>query len=144
MDETPNNTEPIWGRIEALMKLRGMNQKELAAKMGVTPTTVTDWKTGKSKSYQRLQTMLDIAKALGMTVEGMFPEWGEPNAPDRQALMQVSADEMALIERYRQFNQEGKTQIQNLSESMLRSGMYEPGMESFLRGIDAGFDSDAY
>ena len=144
MDETPNNTEPIWGRIEALMKLRGMNQKELAAKMGVTPTTVTDWKTGKSKSYQRLQTMLDIAKALGMTVEGMFPEWGEPNAPDRQALMQVSADEMALIERYRQFNQEGKTQIQNLSESMLRSGMYEPGMESFLRGIDAGFDSDVY
>ncbi|MBR4545011.1 MAG: helix-turn-helix transcriptional regulator [Oscillibacter sp.] len=145
MDEIANNIDPIWTRIENLMKSRGLNQKEFAAKMRVTPTTVTDWKTGKSKSYQRIILMRDIANILGTTPEYLLGKSDEKSPPTPAATPTPSpapfaAGESELLDYYRHFTREGQGRLLDFAESMKRSGMYEPGVDYFLKG----FNSEGY
>lgn len=54
-------------KILYLLKLRGMPDSELARKIGVGRSTISDWKTGKTKSYRR--HIQGIAKALDVSAE---------------------------------------------------------------------------
>ena len=158
MDEITNNIDPIWTRIELLMKSRGLNQKEFAAKMRVTPTTVTDWKTGKSKSYQRIVLLRDVADILGTTPEYLLgkldaesptPETGggQVETPTTAAFpaatpapVPFAAGESELLDYYRNFTREGQGRLLDFAEAMKRSGMYEPGVDYFMKGLN----SEAY
>ena len=54
-------------RIFTLLAESGMEQKDFAAKVGIIPQTVTDWKNRKSKSYTKY--LPQIADALNTTTE---------------------------------------------------------------------------
>lgn len=54
-------------RILKEMEEMGYDQKTFAEKLGISPVTITDWKTGKSKSYLKKITL--IAITLGTTTE---------------------------------------------------------------------------
>lgn len=74
MDKLENMNDSLWERIESLMKSQNLTQKEFAAEIGVNPVTITEWKKGKSHSYQKIDTMRRIADALGVSVEELTQE----------------------------------------------------------------------
>lgn len=66
-------------RILELMKEVGYDQKTLAAKIGVLPVTITDWKKQKSKSYTKY--IPQIADVLGTTTEYLLTGTGPKKKP---------------------------------------------------------------
>ena len=54
-------------KIFNLQKLRGINDSELARRIGLSRSTITDWKNGKTSSYNK--HIKDIAEALNVTPE---------------------------------------------------------------------------
>ena len=55
------------GRIFELLDAMGMEQKKFASLVGVSPQKVSEWKSGKAKSYTK--RIPQIADALGTTTE---------------------------------------------------------------------------
>ena len=59
--------DPVVVRILNEMEEMDYDQKSFAERLGISPVTITDWKTGKSKSYLKKITL--IAMTLGTTIE---------------------------------------------------------------------------
>lgn len=131
MDEIANNIDPVWIRIKNLMKSRGLNQKEFAAKMRVTPTTVTDWKTGKSKSYQRIILLRDIADILGTTPEYLLGESDEKSPPTPEAgggqAVTLTGEETRFLNAARRMRPEQRAILLELLEAALQNTSPEAG-----------------
>lgn len=64
-------------RIFALLDEKKLPQKALAESIGVSEGMVTDWRLGRSKSFNRY--LVQIAQALGTTSEYLLT--GENNSP---------------------------------------------------------------
>lgn len=60
-------------KIAALLKGRGMEQQDLAKKLGVAPSSVSDWVQGKT--HPRRKRLPDIADALGVPVDELRAAW---------------------------------------------------------------------
>jgi transcriptional regulator with XRE-family HTH domain len=58
--------EQLKERIRARRKELRLTQADLAARVGVSPTAVTDWETGKSRPWENL---VALAKALEVTTD---------------------------------------------------------------------------
>ena len=56
-------------RIFDLLRERGMEQKELARRIGVSDKTVSAWRTGRARSYAKY--LAEIAEALSVSVEDL-------------------------------------------------------------------------
>lgn len=56
--------------IARIRQEKGVSQKELAEKMGVSQTAVTYWETGKRRL--RLETIIEVAKALSCDVRDIL------------------------------------------------------------------------
>ena len=57
-------------KIVDLRKARGMTQKELASKLGITVQAVSRWET--EKCCPDIQLLPDIAQILGVTIDELF------------------------------------------------------------------------
>lgn len=88
--------DPIVVRILSEMEEMGYDQKTFAEKLGISPVTITDWKTGKSKSYLKKITL--IAINLGTTTEYLLN--GKDSAVSDSDTM--TNEEEHLISTYRQ------------------------------------------
>ncbi len=75
-------------RMETLLKSKGMTQRELAAKLGVSEVTVSRWMTeganGRNPSVQTLQKIADI---LGTTPDYLLGKSGneKENAAEQKS-----------------------------------------------------------
>ena len=67
---------PIADRIFCLLKVRGIEQKEFAQKIGVSDKTVSAWKTSRAKSYTKYLTK--IAETLSVPVEYLLQGGDRP------------------------------------------------------------------
>lgn len=56
----------VWERINKRMNEKGILQKDLAKYLDTRPQTITDWKNGKTKSYQKF--LPQIAEYLDVSV----------------------------------------------------------------------------
>ena len=103
MYKMENMNDSLWERIESLMRSRNLNQKEFAAAIGVNPVTITEWKKGKSRSYQKIDVMRRIADTLGVSVEELTkeglsaPEAGNPWAERMRTLTPADLSLFARI-----------------------------------------------
>ena len=59
--------------ISRALKLRGITQKQIAARLGVTPAAVSSVVNGR----QSVRVQLAIATALGMPIDEVFPPKGK-------------------------------------------------------------------
>lgn len=57
----------ILDKILAELKIKGILQKELADYLDLSPNNITDWKSGRSRSYTKY--LPQIAKFLGVSVD---------------------------------------------------------------------------
>ena len=79
-------------RIFELLKATGMEQKKFASLVGVSPQKVSEWKSGKAKSYTK--RIPQIAEALGTTSEYLLTGNG-PKYRDQAGLFVDTSGSMA-------------------------------------------------
>lgn len=85
------------GRIFELLDSMGMEQKKFASLIGVSPQKVSEWKSGKAKSYTK--RIPQIADALDTTVEYLLtgkkepaPTNGDGLSPAKRKLLEAVDD----------------------------------------------------
>ena len=73
--------ESVRNRIEMQLRLKKMNQKDLAEKLGVTEVTVSRWLSGERDPS--IETLNRIAEALGTTTSYFFitDDWQTEKKP---------------------------------------------------------------
>lgn len=69
-------------RIFDLLDRQKMEQKAFAAAIGVKESAVTDWRRGKSNSYNRY--LVQIAQALGTTSEYLLTGKTQSSPPQKR------------------------------------------------------------
>ena len=69
-------------RIFELLDAREMGQKAFAEAVGTKETTVSDWRRGKSNSYNR--HLVKIAQVLGVTTSDLLGEERKGSPPSEE------------------------------------------------------------
>ena len=90
-------------RIFELLDKQGMEQKTFAEAVGTKETTVSDWRRGKSNSYNRY--LVKIAQVLGTTTADLLGEAQKSSPPSEEdrllaILAELSEDEKQDVARY--------------------------------------------
>lgn len=89
-------------RIFELLDKQRMEQKAFAEAVGVKESTVSDWRRGKSNSYNRF--LVQIAQVLGTTTADLLGEkqQSSPSKTDRllEVLGDLTEDEKQDVARY--------------------------------------------
>lgn len=88
------NYREIGYRIQIAREQCGMNQKELAEKLGISQSTLSNYEKGKRRLY--LVDLQNIANALGKTTEYFLQPIGEIE-PDARNSSQDDIQEMVQI-----------------------------------------------
>lgn len=77
-------------RIFELLDKLGMEQKAFAEAVGVKESTVSDWRRGKSNSYNRF--LVKIAQVLGTTTAELLGEKQQSSPSKTDRLLDVFGD----------------------------------------------------
>lgn len=77
-------------RIFELLDKLGMEQKAFAEAVGVKESTVSDWRRGKSNSYNRF--LVQIAQVLGTTTADLLGEKQQSSPSKKDRLLEVFGD----------------------------------------------------
>ena len=105
-------------------KKAGLTQKQLADKIGVKNTAVSNWESGNNSID--IDTLCLVCEVFGITLNDIYGGYSEK-------LTVLSADEMNLIATYRDISDQGKQYLlQTLN--MVRN---EYKKRDSLSGVDA-------
>ena len=89
-------------RIFDLLDKKGIEQKAFAKEVGVSPSIVSNWRKGKSNSYN--DYLVKIAQVLGTTTADLLGEkqQSSPSKTDRllEVLGDLTEDEKQDVARY--------------------------------------------
>lgn len=111
----------ILDRIFALCKEQGKSQVDLANFLGISKNNVTDWKGGRSRSYEKY--LYQIAAYLGTTPEYLRGETAEKEKA--AASGDLSASEARLLSLFRALNADGQARAVETLEDMVAGGRYK-------------------
>ena len=101
----------VCGRIRSLRERLGMEQKVLAARLGVTANAVSNWENGRSRPD--LNLLPALCRALNVTLPELFG--AQIPAGD------VSADELRFIGRCRVLNAGHRAAVEQLVDALLEA-----------------------
>lgn len=99
--------ETIRSNLERYISASGYTQKEIAEKLGVSKSSITNWVKGKNSPDVEL--VVPICKLLNITIREFY---GEPDAI--QKLPSLSTDEQAHIKKYRLLDPYGKEAVDSV------------------------------
>ena len=69
-NSTADSIIPVWvQRLQALLEERDMKQSELAGKIGVAPSTVSDWLSETKGREPGVSKLYSIATVLGVSMD---------------------------------------------------------------------------
>ena len=129
-----DSMEEVAERIFDKLAERRMEQKELAKAIGVRPTTVSEWRIGKTASYRKY--LPEIAEALGTTVGYLLT--GETAAsmisPNDNDLIPWPATDDDFVSRFEQLNPYSRALILTLMRSLLNEDN-RAVMDSAVNGL---------
>ena len=57
-------------KIKQILEIRGLKQKWLADKIGVTEVTISNWVN--NRTYPSIETLINISKVLNVEVKDLF------------------------------------------------------------------------
>ncbi|MGM9936361.1 MAG: helix-turn-helix domain-containing protein [Candidatus Ornithomonoglobus sp.] len=99
----------VLNRILMTLESKNIEQKALADAIGVRKQTISDWKSGKTKSYTKY--IAQIAEFLGVSVDYLLngeTAVPDPNAGTSFAIPQISKDLAAIMQNYDNLSEDGK------------------------------------
>ena len=117
--------------IRELRKRAGMQQKELAADVGVSVATVSDWETGKKEpTGDRLKRLSEIFDVDALVILGVVPPpGGQPEQPPAPKTLEARIVSFGMD----QLPEEERQKILNVLQAM-----YNNNPDIFKRGDDNG------
>lgn len=77
-------------RIFDLLDKKGIEQKAFAKEVGVSPSIVSNWRKGKSNSYN--DHLVKIAQVLGTTIADLLGEKQQSSPSKTDRLLEVFGD----------------------------------------------------
>lgn len=80
----------------------GMSQKELAQKLGVVPSRISNWETGAN--CPTIDILFEVCKILNVSINDIYGVY-----PDSKFILHY--DEQELIAKYRSLDYEAKTMV---------------------------------
>lgn len=90
----------MYDRYRSLRDSKRLKDSAIANELGITPSTFSDWKKGKSQP--NVDKLVKIARYLGTSVEYLVT--GEDPVPG----VKLSSDEDSLLSAYRSLNTLGR------------------------------------
>ena len=99
-------------------KKSGLTQKELADKLGVKNTAVSNWESGNNSVD--IETLFRAAKIFGVSLSEMY---GQRAASVSD--VNLTSDEHELVGCYREMNAEGQTAALAAVRGLASSGIYK-------------------
>lgn len=97
-------------------KKSGLTQKELADKLGVKNTAVSNWESGNNSVD--IETLFLAADILGVSIADMYGQH-DPSAP----FIQDTAEGNFLLD-YRQLNPDGQRTVREFLNYLISTGRY--------------------
>lgn len=92
-------------RIFNLLDKAPMEQKEFAAKIGITDKTASNWRTGRSESFKKY--LPEIAEALGTTTEYLLTGKAVSQAVD--STLCLDPETLAIAQAYKKADERSRT-----------------------------------
>lgn len=86
-------------------KKAGLTQKELATKLGVKNTAVSNWESGNNSID--IETLFSACEIFGVTLNDMYGKYSF----EKSSAAVLSADEERLLATYRKLNPQGQEYI---------------------------------
>lgn len=86
-------------------KKAGLTQKDLAAKLGVKNTAVSNWESGNNSID--IETLFAACDIFGVTLNDMYGKYSVKKSSEAV----LTDDEARLLETYRNLNQQGQEYI---------------------------------
>ena len=112
MPVSPPSIPVICERIRYFRELAGIEQKELGKKIGISPNTISNWETGRSRPDINL--IPAICRALQVSLSELFgiedPEEGKSRLAPR---------EQGLLDRYNRLRPGNKAVVDSMIDTML-------------------------
>ena len=99
-------------RMLSLLEQQQKQQKDLADFLGINKNNITDWKSGKSKSYNKY--LYQIATYLNTTPEYLKGETDIKEIPSDKSSNNLSPEELAIVKAYRSKSEEIKAAARGL------------------------------
>lgn len=109
-------------------KKLGYTQKELAEKLGVKNTSVSNWESGYNSID--IETLYRVCGIFGVSVNDMYGVFSVSPAP-------LSDAETYLLDSFRELNEEGREKVTSYVSDLLRTGIYKKDDQSCVVSQDA-------
>ncbi len=98
-----------------VMKQKGLSQVDFCEKLNLTKNNFTDWKAGRSHSYNKY--IYQISDILGVSVEYLK---GETDIKQKSpSVDELKADESLLLEVFRSLQPQQKQSLIDLMRNMV-------------------------
>lgn len=98
-------------------KRAGFTQKDLADKLGVRNTAVSNWESGNNSID--IETLFRACKIFGVSLTEMYGKYGEPSASA------LPSDEQELLDDFRSMSAEGRAAALAAVRGLAASGLYK-------------------
>jgi len=108
-------------RLDALLKERGLNKHTLSQQCGVPYSTINSFYT-KGYDNAKLKTLSKIATFLNVPLG--YLAWGEVDLGLMELETGLLPDEVELLARYKQLNDEGKEYMRNTVDMVAQYEKY--------------------
>lgn len=95
-------------------KKSGLTQKELAEKLGVKNTAVSNWESGNNSID--IETLFSACEIFGVTLNDMYGKY----SPVFSSNSELSNDEELLIAHFRELNRQGQDYILQTMDMALK------------------------
>lgn len=109
-------------RIFKILKEKGMSQNAFAKAVGLTGSTVSDWKTKKTNpSSEKLMTIckvLEVTPEQLLTGKGIDDDYAEPVGKKVKTDFVVTASDRKILEEYHSLSAEHKTRMLKYIEAL--------------------------
>lgn len=96
-------------------KRAGLTQRELAEKLGVKNTAVSNWESGNNSVD--IETLFLASKIFGVSLADMYGQYSTTDSS-------LTSDQQELLDNYNQLNEEGQEDLRRHARVMVRSGEY--------------------
>lgn len=96
----------IYERVFSILKDRGMTQKELSIRTGISQSTISDWKN--KRVNPSADKLLILSDALGVSVYDILKETESKYEPADYVIIGKDSKEYALIEAYQKSDASSK------------------------------------
>lgn len=122
---------PILSRLKEAKKQSGLTNDELSLKSGVPIGTLRKIMSGGTQE-PKLPAIIAISDALGVSADYII--YGRVPTPVPSCL---SAAEAAVLDCFRQLNEEGQEKVKSYIDDLIRAGIYKKHSESFVVSKEA-------